>query len=575
MASRSGPEKVWSLACKRAPGATMNLAVPINLKALIEPVARRLFGEPNAALSSPGKELRWGSRGSLCVNCVNGTWFNHETNAGGGVIDLIRSETGRDQSANCIAWLRAEGLVTNGIAYKNPVAPSRAKPRIVATYNYNDELGASLFQVCRYEPKAFRQRRPGGRSGWIWNLDDTRRVLYRLPELIEAIAAEHSIFIAEGEKDVESLRALNIAATTNPGGVGKWRAEYNDHLRGADVVLIPDNDDAGREHMRNVASQLVGVAERLRLLELPGLPLKGDVSDWLAGGGTAEQLWGLVERAPEWQPADTPTATKLSRLQPLDLQEFFDLDIKQREMVLSPIIPEKGLVMLYAPRGTGKTLVAGGIAYSVATASQFLNWEAPKARRVLLVDGEMPAIALRERFEQIVGNKKPAFGFLKIISGDLIEDGGVSNLADPKVQAELDPHLEGIDLLILDNLSSLTAVIRDNDADSWNPIQAWILRLRRRGISVLIVHHAGKGGEQRGTSRREDILDTSISLRRPTDYIPTEGARFEVHIEKGRGIHGNDAKPFEAQTRGHQRRIDLDGAGHRGREPGSPSRAAG
>jgi putative DNA primase/helicase len=77
----------------------------------------------------------------------------------------------------------------------------------------------------------------------------------------------------------------------------------------------------------------------------------------------------------------------------------------------------------------------------------------------------------------------------------------------------MEPLLDDVELLVLDNLSSLTAVIRDNDAESWNPIQEWLLRLRRRGTSVLIVHHAGKGGEQRGTSRREDVLDTSISLR--------------------------------------------------------------
>jgi putative DNA primase/helicase len=99
----------------------------------------------------------------------------------------------------------------------------------------------------------------------------------------------------------------------------------------------------------------------------------------------------------------------------------------------------------------------------------------------------------------------------------------------------LDPWLAGVELLILDNLSTLTTIIRDNDADSWNPIQEWLLRLRRGGISVLIIHHAGKDGAQRGTSRREDILDTSISLRRPADYAGVEGARFEIHIEKGRG----------------------------------------
>ena len=135
----------------------------------------------------------------------------------------------------------------------------------------------------------------------------------------------------------------------------------------------------------------------------------------------------------------------------------------------------------------------------------------------------------------------------KILAGDLIEAGGIGNLASAEVQTELDQWLEGVDLLVLDNLSSLTAVIRDNDAESWGPIQEWLLRLRRRGISVLIVHHAGKGGQQRGTSRREDVLDTSISLRRPADYSPTEGAKFEVHLEKARGVHGDAAKPFEAK----------------------------
>jgi putative DNA primase/helicase len=132
------------------------------------------------------------------------------------------------------------------------------------------------------------------------------------------------------------------------------------------------------------------------------------------------------------------------------------------------------------------------------------------------------------------------------LAGDLIEDGGIGNLAAPDVQRELDALLDGVALLVLDNLSSLTAVVRDNDAESWGPIQEWLLRLRRRNISVLIVHHAGKGGQQRGTSRREDVLDTSISLRRPADYAPTEGAKFEVHYEKIRGVYGEAAKPFEA-----------------------------
>jgi putative DNA primase/helicase len=161
----------------------------------------------------------------------------------------------------------------------------------------------------------------------------------------------------------------------------------------------------------------------------------------------------------------------------------------------------------------------------------------------------MPAVSLRERLASIykANEIKVASGMLKIIAGDLLEDRGVGNLASAAVQRELEPWLGGVELIILDNLSSLTSVVRDNDAESWIPIQQWLLRLRRRGLSVLIIHHAGKGGEQRGTSKREDDLDTSICLRRPSDYVATEGARFEVLIEKGRDIHGAPAKSFEAR----------------------------
>jgi putative DNA primase/helicase len=206
--------------------------------------------------------------------------------------------------------------------------------------------------------------------------------------------------------------------------------------------------------------------------------------------------------------------------------------------------------MVYALRGMGKTLFALGIGFAAATGTKFLKWPAPKSRRVLLIDGEIPAAALQERLARLI-ESAPETQLtpqnLKILAADLIEPGGIGNLASEDVQDELEPWLEEVDLVILDNLSSLTTVDRDNDAESWGPIQAWLLELRRRGKAVLIVHHAGKGGQQRGTSRREDVLDTSIALRRPADYSATEGARFEVHLEKTRGFCGEAAKPFEAK----------------------------
>ena len=517
----------------------MNFAQRIDFNALMEPVALRLLGEPT---QKQGHEWRYRNRGSLVIDIKKGTWFDYEANVGGGVFDLIRRQ-GHEQPA---AWLRREGLMTQ------PHVVSRTKPKIVKAYDYKSENGTFLFQVVRYEPKDFRQRRQAGRGGWIWNLQDTRRVPYLLPELVKAVAAGETIYVPEGEKDVDNLRAIGFAATTNPGGCKKWRSEYSEHLRGADVVVLPDNHLEGREHGDQVVASLRGIARRVRVLDIgkqwADCPDKGDISDWLAAGGTIETLKVITDALPDVT-AHADNCASEGRLKPLTLSELFDLEIKAREMMLDPILPEKGLVMVYAYRGVGKTHVALGIAYAVASGGTFLKWKAPKPRRVLLVDGEMPAAALRDRLAGIVASaqQEATPDAMRVIAGDLIEEGGIGNLADPAVQAELDKYLDGVGLLILDNLSSLTAVIRDNDQESWTTIQQWLLRLRRRGISVLLVHHAGKAGEQRGTSRREDVLDTSISLRRPSDYVASEGARFEVHIEKGRGLTGDAAKPFEVK----------------------------
>jgi hypothetical protein len=272
----------------------------IDFRALMEPVARKLLGEPNHALSKDG-ELRFGSRGSLSVNLTNGTWYDHEAGKGGGVLDLIIYKKAGYNREDADEWLRGQRF-TNG----HDASPARGKAkkgRIDATYPYVDENGELLFEVVRFEPKDFRQRRPDGHDGWIWNLKGTRRVLYRLPELIEAVASGHVVAYCEGEKDADNVRALGIPATTNPGGVKKWRPEYAEHLRGADLVFLPHNDDAGREHMGGIAAALADVASRLRTLDIakhwPDCPLKGDISNWIESGGTAEQFWELVKLAPE------------------------------------------------------------------------------------------------------------------------------------------------------------------------------------------------------------------------------------------------------------------------------------
>jgi putative DNA primase/helicase len=235
--------------------------------------------------------------------------------------------------------------------------------------------------------------------------------------------------------------------------------------------------------------------------------------------------------------------------QAVGINDFLNLDIPAREMLLGPILPERSLAMLYAPRGLGKSWLALSIGLAVAAGARLLRWSAPRQRNVLYIDGEMPLVSLQERLKAIsvpFGTDIPNDGF-RILAADQI-DGGIC-LSSEEGQRSLEPLLEDVDLLILDNLSTLCTATSESASDAWVPIQNWLLRLRRQGIAVLIVHHAGTNGRQRGTSRREDALDTVIALRRPDNYSPEQGARFEIHFEKLRNrVEGDGSIPFEARV---------------------------
>jgi putative DNA primase/helicase len=243
-------------------------------------------------------------------------------------------------------------------------------------------------------------------------------------------------------------------------------------------------------------------------------------------------------------------------LKAFGINDFLNIDIPAREMLLSPILPERSLAMLYAPRGVGKSWLGLSIGMAVAAGESLLRWAAPKKRNVLYVDGEMPLVSLQERLKEIsagFGRDIPNDGF-RILAADNVE-GGI-NLSTEEGQQALEPLLKDIDLVILDNLSTLLPSRSESASDAWVPIQTWLLKLRRQGKSVLLIHHAGTNGRQRGTSRREDVLDTVIALRRPEDYSSEQGARFEIHFEKLRNrVDSAGAVPFEARLE------SLDGDG--------------
>jgi hypothetical protein len=188
---------------------------------------------------------------------------------------------------------------------------SKVARKLVARHDYVDEAGTLLFQVLRFDPKGFSQRRPDGAGGWINNLDGTRRILYNLQEVI---AAER-VWIVEGEKDVETACSLRLTATCNPGGAGKWRPEYADTLAGKEIIIVPDADEPGRKHAQQIAASLIGKARSVRLVELGGAK---DLSEWHQRGGTRQQLLDLISSTPECTPPPLPDGLSLLR----ELEQF-------------------------------------------------------------------------------------------------------------------------------------------------------------------------------------------------------------------------------------------------------------
>ena len=163
----------------------------------------------------------------------------------------------------------ALGLKAGALFADNGQHRQNGRPRIVAAYDYVDEHGELLSQVVRYQPKDFRQRRPNDAGGWVWSLKGVRRVLYRLPAIVNAPAGT-IIWIVEGEKDAARLADAGFVSTCCPGGAGKWARVDDTALEGRDVVIVPDADDKGRRHAQDVARRLRGRAASVRIIELSG-----------------------------------------------------------------------------------------------------------------------------------------------------------------------------------------------------------------------------------------------------------------------------------------------------------------
>ena len=334
------------------------------------------------------------------------------------------------------------------------------------------------------------------------------------------------------------------------------------------IIVFGDNDPKGEGQAK--AEEAATAVNGIFLL--PPSQYK-DVNEWVLAEG-ADGLNKMIDEAiqtkkavPPSQDGTAPLDDDLAResiddgqaksttkpmLNVVTVGELVQMDIPPRENLLAPWLPMQGLAMVYAPRGIGKTFFALNVAYAVASGGEFLCWQATKAYPVLYIDGEMPVVSMKERLVDVISmhDSIASVDALRIITPDLQQDYMMPDLATLEGQQALEPYLQGIKLIVIDNISTLCRSGRENESEGWIVVQEWALRQRAAGRSVLFVHHAGKGGNQRGTSKREDVLDTVINLKRPIDYEPSHGASFEIHFEKTRGFSGEDAEPLSCQL-GH------------------------
>ena len=382
---------------------------------------------------------------------------------------------------------------------------------IVATYDYEDQDGALIFQILRMVGKRFKTRRPDGRGGWINNLGDISVVLYMLPKL-KAADLSIPVYIVEGEQDVDTLSEAGLLSTANPFGAGKWKQEFSEVLKGRDVVLLPDNDNDGRKHSEEVALSLFGIAESVKVLELPDLRPHGDVSDWLLDGRSIKELTELSEQAPVWEPSTAQMRNDGLRFR--TAVEFCEETPDKTLWIAEPWVPVQGITSIDGKvRSAGKTTFTLAMVRAILDGSPFLEAPTEKTSVVYLAEGG--PTSFREGLRR--ADLENRSDFHVIMHSDTIGTTWktVVDIAGKKCLET------GSKLLVVDTLSQYTGLRGDSENNTGTALESMepLQKLVPLGISVVVLRHERKAGGEVGDSARggsawSGTADVIISIRR-------------------------------------------------------------
>lgn len=560
-------------------------------------VARDILGEPNKHLSKPD-QLRFGTHGSLSVDVETGQFYDHQEGVGGGVLWFIERQTGRTVAGGeAIKWMTENGYdvedrdrsyqprgsgpdsgqsgPARGEARTDPegnwVPPNLPEGAYLAkTYDYRQENGALAYQVCRFEwpepasekgrGKHFLQRIPDDkkRHGWTYKTKGMEWLPYRLGELRDDIDQGLEIFFVEGEKKVDMLRDLGIPATCNHGGSGKFPAELVDHFRGAKVCLLPDNDEPGRKHVELVARRIRKTAERVRILEIPGLPPKGGVDDWLPAGGNAEKLYDLLaERAHDFRPP--PPESVFGGVPWLDLPK----PGPTLDYLVKGVLARSEISILVGESQSGKSFLALDIAMAVARGSTFFGRRVTRGG-VIYQAGES-AVGMRRRripayaqHHDVEGENLPFVLLqrqLDLFGGDEPADALINEIA-----AWSDTFDCPTELVVIDTFNRATPGANENDGRDMSLVLERCEKIRQQtGAHVMLVHHLNAGGTKaRGHTSLRANVDAEIIVKKVENAKDGNGRQVrEWAITKQKD--GEDGGTHRFVLPGVQIGVDRDG----------------
>jgi hypothetical protein len=405
-----------------------------------------------------------------------------------------------------------------------------AAGQMVKMYDYRNASGTLLFQVVRYEPKDFRQRRPDGKGGWLWNLDGVLRFPYRLPELLAADPAAWC-FVAEGEKDADALAALGLTATTNPGGAGRWKNLADDSaLHGRRVCILPDKDAPGRAHALDVARWLHAKAADLRIVELPdvaGVPVK-DASDWIeaqdaqAPADLAAALVALADAAPPWTPPAAAAPDAKARTRPAEengdgvpiLVCLVNVKPEPVAWLWPGRIPLGKVTLIYGDPGLGKSLVTLDVA---ARTSRRTPWPdrpdlPPQPGEVILLSAEDdPADTIRPRLDAAGGDVRRVTLLQGVMHGERRAAFCLADLSPLEAAIQQAPDAR---LVIIDPIS---AYLGSADSHKNAEIRGLLAPLAdlagRHRVAVLCVSHMNKSMGGRALYRAMGSLAFAATAR--------------------------------------------------------------